>query len=102
MTYAIEISDEAMVMLSEIVDRRIRLKLLDRIGKLAEAPKQQGKPLADILAGFRSVRAVGQRYRIIYMVHRRVVKVVVVGVGLRSQVHRKDVYSLTGKARQKG
>ena len=46
------------------------------------------------LAGFRSVRAVGQRYRIVYRVERRVVTVLIVAVGRRRSGERSDVYEL--------
>ena len=53
--------------------------------KLAEEPEQQGRPLVNVLAGLRSVRAVGQLYRIIYVVQGEHVKVIVVAVGIRKE-----------------
>jgi mRNA interferase RelE/StbE len=97
MTYTIEITEEAMASLEEISDGRVRRKLLDRIGKLEVEPEKQGKPLRDVLAGYLSVRAVGQRYRIIYEIHADVVIVVIVGVGIRKDGHRTDVYAKTTK-----
>jgi mRNA interferase RelE/StbE len=49
------------------------------------------------LAGFRSIRAVGQRYRIIYTVKNEEIVVVVVAVGIRRDGARDDIYNLTKK-----
>ncbi|MEH2401584.1 hypothetical protein [Nostoc sp.] len=54
----------------------------------------EGKPLVDKLKGYRSVRAVGQRYRIIYKVKLEKVVVLVVGVGLRKEGDKGDIYPL--------
>jgi mRNA interferase RelE/StbE len=43
------------------------------------------------LVGFRSVRAVGQRYRIIYRVARREVVVIIVAVGRRKHGDTRDI-----------
>jgi mRNA interferase RelE/StbE len=93
MTYVVELTEEALAMLEEIRDCRVRGKLFDRIKELAEEPEEQGKPLVDDLSGFRSVRAVGQRYRIVYEVRKQVVKVLVVGVGIRKDGYRSDDYA---------
>jgi mRNA interferase RelE/StbE len=93
--FLVEFTEEALAMLGEIQDRRVRLKVFERIQKLAVAPDQQGKALAGPLAGFRSVRAVGQRYRVIYLVEGNLVRVLVVGVGLRREGSRSDVYART-------
>ena len=65
--------------------------------QLAESPEQQGKPLVGELAGFRSVRAVGQRYRIVYRVERQEVVVVIVAVGRRKASDKNDIYELAKK-----
>jgi mRNA interferase RelE/StbE len=93
MSYSIEFTEEALAMLLEVKDRRVRAKLFERIKKLEEEPGKQGKPLMDELGGFRSVRAVGQRYRIIYEILDEVVKVLVVGVGIRKDGSRIDIYA---------
>ncbi|PYM07243.1 MAG: plasmid stabilization protein [Candidatus Rokuibacteriota bacterium] len=51
-------------------------------------------PLTNVLAGFRSVRAVGQRYRIIYRVERKEVVVSIVAVAKRKEGDKGDVYAL--------
>jgi mRNA interferase RelE/StbE len=81
-------------MLEEIPDRRVREKIRDAIDALAAEPESRGKPLIADLKGYRSVRAVRQRYRIIYRVERSVVTVMVVAAGLRKEGSRKDVYAL--------
>lgn len=81
-------------MLSKIKDRREREGLLGRVEDLKEDPEKQGKPLTGKLRGYRSLRAVGQRYRIIYRVNEGRVTVVVVGVGRRRVGSRRDVYAL--------
>jgi len=102
MSYTVELTEEALQALEEIQDQRVRGKIFERITKLAEEPEKQGKPLVDVLAGFRSVRAVGQRYRIIYAIQGEQVKVIVVAVGIRKEGSKADVYAkatkLLGKA----
>ena len=97
MTYKIIITPTALKMLKEIPDRRIQTKIGQVIDGLNQDPELKGKALWDELAGFRSIRAVGQRYRIIYKVDRRVVTVFVVAVGIRKDGARSDVYRLAQK-----
>ena len=57
----------------------------------------------DNLLGFRNVRAVGQRYRIVYKVEQEQVLVLVVGIGRRKDGDKKDIYTLsTGQKLAKG
>ena len=84
-------------MILKISDRRIQEKLLERMTALAGDPELQGKPLGDDLAGYRSVRAMGQRYRVIYRVERAAVVVVVVAAGIRKEGSREDVYRVAAK-----
>jgi len=49
------------------------------------------------LAGHRSLRAAGQRYRILYRVERNQVLVLVVAVGIRREGSRSDIYELARK-----
>ena len=73
---------------------RIVVAVIDR---LAEDPEKQGKALVGELAGYRSVRAVGQRYRIIYRLFDDRIVVCVVAVGIRLEGSRDDVYALARK-----
>ena len=81
-------------MLNDIPDRRVREKIRDAIDSLAADPEIRGKPLGDELKGYRSIRAVGQRYRIIYRVERTLVVVTVVAAGIRKEGHREDIYAM--------
>lgn len=92
MKYAIVLTATAQRMLLEISDRRIREKIIQTIDRLQVDPEKQGKPLAGPLAGFRSLRAVGQRYRIIYTIEREKIVVAVVSVGIRKDGSRDDIY----------
>ncbi len=97
MRYEIVISPSALEMLRRISDRRIRERIRDRINALAEDPEKQGKPLTGELSGYRSLRAVGQRYRILYRVEREKILVYVVALGIRKAGSRRDIYSLARK-----
>ena len=97
MTYQVDILPAAQQMVLAIADRRIQEKILERLTALAAEPELQGKPLGDDLAGYRSVRAVGQRYRIIYRVERTLVTVVVVAAGIRKAGSREDIYRVAAK-----
>jgi mRNA interferase RelE/StbE len=93
-TWKIELTPAARQMLEAISDRRIRLSIQERIDGLANEPEKQGKPLSAELAGLRSLRAAGQRYRILYRIEKEVVLVLVVAVGIRRDGSRRDIYSL--------
>jgi mRNA interferase RelE/StbE len=92
--YQIEFTETVRELLGDISDRRIQAKIVERIAALAQDPEKQGKPLADELDGYRSVRAVGQRYRIIYRVDGDKVLVLIVVIGIRKEGDKKDVYRL--------
>ncbi len=97
MTYRIVVQPAALKMLQGITDRRVQEIIRDRIDGLALEPEKQGKPLRWELAGYRSVRAAGQRYRIIYRVEQNRVLVVVVAVGIRKEASKRDIYALAKK-----
>lgn len=97
MIYRIRIQPSAVKMLKGILDRRIQEKIRDRINGLAHEPEQQGKPLMGELAGYRSLRAVGQRYRIIYRVEKQKVIVFIIALGIRREGSRSDIYALAKK-----
>ena len=95
--YRIVIQPIAINLLREISDRRIRQKISDRIDKLKESSEMQGKPLLGELDGYYSVRAVGQRYRIIYAIEQAQVTVMIVALGIRKDGSKQDVYALAKK-----
>jgi mRNA interferase RelE/StbE len=95
--YEIQLTPLALEMLVAVKDRREQEKLRDRIDQLKIEPEKQGKALVDNLSEFRSVRAVGQRYRIVYKVEQERVLVLVVGIGRRKDGDKKDIYTLLEK-----
>ena len=97
MKWKIVLTASAQAALEAVRDRRIREKISDKIDGLAEEPDQQGKPLMGELSGYRSLRAVGQRHRIIYRIENDRVLVVIVALGLRKEGSRRDVYALARK-----
>lgn len=97
MIFRIAIAPSTLESLTAIPDRRMQQKIRDRISGLAHSPEKQGKPLTGELAGYHSLRAAGQRYRVLYRVDKGRVLVLVVAVGLRKEGDRKDVYMLAKK-----
>ena len=95
MEYRIIFSVQAQKLFTAIKDRREQSVILTRIEKLKDEPEKQGKALSEELSGYRSIRAVGQRYRIIYRVEQDRVMVVIVGVGRRKEGDKRDVYAVT-------
>lgn len=89
-SWRIELTRTALGMLQGIKDARVRKKIAVAIDGLAVEPERQGKALVGELEGYRSLRAVGQRYRIIYRVERDRVVVIVIGVGIRKEGDRHD------------
>jgi mRNA interferase RelE/StbE len=97
MDYRVELTPLALEMIKAIQDKREQKGIIERLQKLKSEPLQQGKPLTGDLKGYYSVRAVGQRYRIIYQVSTAQILVIVVGVGRRKEGDKKDVYTLLKK-----
>jgi mRNA interferase RelE/StbE len=95
--YRISITPTALKMLMAFSDRRIREKVKDGIDRLVSEPEKQGKSLLGELAGHLSIRAVGQRYRIIYRIEKAKAEVSVVALGMRKKGSKADVYSLAKK-----
>ena len=85
-----------------IKDTRIREQIRKRIRVLANYPDQQGKALGDDLFDFRSVRAVKERYRIIYKIEKEKIIVLIVLVGIRKEGDKKDVYAVAKKLARLG
>jgi mRNA interferase RelE/StbE len=97
MEYQIQLIPLALSFLSKITDKRIQQEIRKRIEKLKIEPDKQGKALSGKLKGYRSVRAVGQIYRIVYRVEEAQIIVIVIGVGIRKQGDKKDIYALLEK-----
>jgi mRNA interferase RelE/StbE len=93
----VEITETAANMIRGITDARVRRKILDLIKDLRHDPDQKGKPMVGELSGFRSLRAVGQRYRILYTLRADIVYAYVVAVGIRKEGDKADIYALAHK-----
>ena len=89
-------------LLGEITDRRVRQPIFDTTKRLEDEPANQGAPLTRELAGFRDLRAVGQRYRVLYRVEEVRHVVQVVAVGLRREGARDDIYELARRLLRTG
>jgi mRNA interferase RelE/StbE len=96
-TFRIIVTPSALAMLKAVQDRRIQTKLRDSIDGLVEEPEKRGKALTGELAHYRSLRSVGQRYRIIYQVHRETVTVEVLALGIRKEGSKQDIYTIAKK-----
>ena len=95
--WIVDLTQNAKMQLAAIKDRQVQDGLRSSLKRLEYEPELQGKPLIDELASYRSVRAVGQRFRIIYRVDGEQVRVLVVTVGIRRDGDKKDVYQLAKK-----
>ncbi|GAC1567773.1 MAG: hypothetical protein NVS3B14_14850 [Ktedonobacteraceae bacterium] len=93
---------QAKKQLATITDRRVREKLISSLKRLEYEPEEQGKLLTDELAGYRSIRVVGQRYRIIYKIEEYIVTVYVATLGMRKEGDKKDVYALAKRLARLG
>ncbi len=102
MRWKIKLTLPALKQLAAIKDPRVRESIGRRINALENDPKRQGKPLSDELTGYYSIRAVGQRYRILYKLEEEQVIVMVVALGIRKQGDKKDVYELAKRLARLG
>ena len=97
LTFAIQITPTALAMIKGVTDRRVSELIQKRIDQLSRDPGKQGKELHGELRGYRCVRTVGQRYRVLYRIEATTVIVLVVAVGLRKEGDKKDIYALAQK-----
>jgi mRNA interferase RelE/StbE len=95
--YRVSLTTQASKLFKKIKDRREQEILLARLEKLKNNPAQQGKALVKELSGYRSIRAVGQRYRIIYQIKEDKVLVLVIAIGRRKEGNKQDIYTITKK-----
>ena len=95
--YAIKLTQIASDFIAKL-DKKSQQQIIEKIEVLREEPLKVGKPLKGNLRDYRSIRSVGQRYRIIYQVKETEVEVIIVAVGIRRQGDRKnDIYELLKK-----
>jgi mRNA interferase RelE/StbE len=79
------------------IEKKSREKIISKISQLKDEPLLLGKALKGPLKEYRSVRAAGQRYRIIYQVLENEIIVIVVAVGIIKAGDKKDIYELMKK-----
>ncbi len=94
MDWQINFTESALDTLRNVSDRRIQRVILEPAQALSEEPDRKGAPLRDELSGYRSIRAAGQRYRIIYRVDENLRSVIIIAMGLRREGDRQDIYAL--------
>ena len=94
--YEIKLTELAAQMI-ESFEATARRQIIRKIGQLKDDPALLGKPLVGPLKDFRSVRAAGQRYRIIYRIEEEQLVVIVVAAGIRKAGDKKDIYELMRK-----
>ncbi|CCQ65378.1 Plasmid stabilization system [Crocosphaera watsonii WH 0402] len=92
--YRILLTKPAKQLLKAIKDRREQSLIFKRLEKLKSEPEKQGKALTNELKGYRSIRAVGQRYRIVYQINDQNITVIIVAIGRRKQGDKNDVYEV--------
>jgi mRNA interferase RelE/StbE len=95
--YQIQLIPLALKLLGKIKDQREQKILTKRIEQLKQEPEKQGKALSGKLRGYRSIRAVGQRYRIIYRIDQENIVVIIIGVGIRKDGDKEDIYNYLQK-----
>jgi mRNA interferase RelE/StbE len=88
--------------LASIKDSRVQQGLKNALNRLREEPDKRGKALRQDLLGFRSLRAMGERYRIVYQVVDQEHKVNIVTVGIRKEGSSQDAYNIASQLRNSG
>jgi mRNA interferase RelE/StbE len=100
--WEVGLSVKANLQLAAIKDTRLRETLKSGLKRLEYEPGKQGKPLSGELKGYRSVRAAGQRYRILYRLEAEQVVVVVAALGIRREGDKDDIYEIAKKLKRAG
>ncbi len=91
MTCRIVLTAEAEENLAALRNPVIREQLVKRIDSLSHNP-EAGKPLRGSLAGYRSLKAARNRYRIIYRFLKEEAMVIIIAIGQRKGEDFGDVY----------
>lgn len=97
--FELSLTEEAGQDLAQISDTATREAIVRRALELQHEPLKLGKALTGDLKNYRSLRAAGQRYRIVYQVamDAETRAVVVVVIGIRKDGDRKDAYAVAGR-----
>ena len=101
-SFVVIVNSDAEADLDAIPDARTYEAVSRRIRGLEQEPQKQGKPLGGDLKTYRSVRAAGQRYRVVYQVAALEDVVTVVVVGVRKEGDKRDVYRVASRRLKKG
>jgi mRNA interferase RelE/StbE len=91
------LSRSARADLQAVKDKRSYQAVKRKLLELQDEPATRGKPLSEGLKGYYSVRAAGQRYRIVYSVKRDKLTVTVLVIGIRKEGDKRDVYRVAQK-----
>jgi len=94
--YSIKLTNIAAEFIKKL-DKKSQSQIIEKIELLKENPLEIGKQLKGNLKDYRSIRSVGQRYRIIYKVCETEVIVVIAAIGIRKDGDKKDIYELMKK-----
>lgn len=95
--YSIKLTQIAIEFITKL-DNKSQQQFIEKLEVLKEYPLKVGKALKGNLQNYRSIRYVGQRYRIIYQVKETEIEVIVIAVGIRQDGDKKnDVYGLMKK-----
>ena len=95
--YTIKLTQIAAEFIAKL-DNKSQQQVLQKIEVLKQYPLKEGKPLKGNLQDYRSIRAVGQRYRIIYQVKENEIEVIIVAAGIKRDGDKKrDIYELMKK-----
>lgn len=92
----------AQKQLADISDKRVQQGVERAIDSLETDPNEKGKALIGNLMGYRSLRAVAQRYRIIYKIDQSTQTVIILALGIRKEGDKADIYALARKLVQAG
>ena len=79
------------------LDKKSQNQVIKKIEQLKTHPTDSGKQLKGNLKEYRSIRSIGQRYRIIYKINETEIVVVIVAIGIRKDGAKKDIYELMKK-----
>ena len=93
--YTIKLTQIAAEFIAKL-DNKSQQQVMEKLEILKEYPLKVGKALKGNLQNYRSIRSVGQRYRIIYQVKEAEIEVVAVGIR-RDGEKKNDVYELMKK-----
>lgn len=96
-TYVVTFTPDAGQDLASISDQATVRAIIKKAKDLDTEPLKQGKPLKSVLVNYRSVRAAGQRYRIVYQVAAQAGVVTIVVIGIRKAGDKADPYAVATK-----